>query len=95
MVPIVRCSRELSIHQTLGQTLSVRSLQQWRMAQRRQVLIRLTEQAYQTLAEAAQRQGRSRTAVIEGLVLRHLGGVERTSIQEISQWLMRNSSRRK
>ena len=65
------------------------------MAQRRQVLIRLTEQAYQTLAEAAQRQGRSRTAVIEGLVLRHLGGVERTSIQEISQWLTRNSLRRK
>lgn len=95
MVPIVQRSRQLSTHQTLGQTLSVRSLQQWRMAQRRQVLVRLTEQAYQTLAEAAQRQGRSRTAVIESLVLRHLGGVERTSIQEISQWLTRNASRRK
>lgn len=57
--------------------------------------MRLTDEAYKTLAEAAQRQGRSRTAVIEGLVLRHLGGVERTSIQEISQWLTRNASRRK
>ena len=65
------------------------------MEQRRQVLIRLSEQAYQVLAEAGKRQGRSRTAVIEGLILRHLGGVERTSIQELSQWLTRHGSRRK
>lgn len=65
------------------------------MAQRRQVLVRLTEDAYRTLAEAAQRQGRSRTAVIESLVLRHLGGVERTSIEGITAWLTRNASRRK
>jgi len=64
---------------------------------RRQTLIRLSESARQVLDEAAHRTGESRAALIERLILRHLGGVqtERHSMESIAKWLGRHTRQRK
>lgn len=59
---------------------------------RRQTLIRLSESARECLDQASARTGQSRAALIERLILRHLGGVEQQqhSMESIARWLHRH-----
>lgn len=60
------------------------------------LMVRISREAAQMLREAAQRQGRSQAAVVESLILQHLGGIKATrhSMEDIAQWLSRHTPRK-